>query len=61
MTPRQQLSRAAATFGERAVQWVTHAVEHRLDAARFYVAEQTPYEVIAGDGLYSVRAYPPLT
>ena len=44
-------------LGERAVDWVANAVERRLRAENFIVANQTPHSVILQSGLLSVRAY----
>lgn len=46
-----------------------HAIRHRLDNARawfrrdetFIQSQKTPFEIIADDGLASLRYYPPLT
>lgn len=45
-------------LGERAVAWVSHAVERRLAAENFIAANQTPHDVIYQAGLVTVRAYP---
>ncbi len=55
------LVRGAAAVGDRAVQWISHAIERRLNAENFIAANQTPYEVIYANGLTSVRRYAPLT
>lgn len=46
--------------GERAIQWVSNAVESTLFAENFDVSEQTPYEVVVKGGLMTLRYYPPL-
>jgi polyhydroxyalkanoate synthase len=53
------LSTAALT-GERALSWISNAIERRLDSERFIAANQTPFEKIHENGLLSVRKYPPL-
>lgn len=53
------VSRAALT-GERAIQWISIAIERQLQTENFIVANQTPYDVIHRNGLLSVRRYPPL-
>lgn len=50
-----------AFVGDRAIQWISNALERRLQADRFIVANQTPYTEILRDGLLSVRRYEPLT
>jgi polyhydroxyalkanoate synthase len=54
----QDIGNRAALLGERALQWVSNAVERRLDGERFMVANQTSYELILQKGLLSVRRYP---
>jgi polyhydroxyalkanoate synthase len=56
----QDIGNRAALLGERALQWISNAVERRLDGERFMVANQTPYELILQSGLLSVRRYPAL-
>jgi polyhydroxyalkanoate synthase len=56
----QDIGNRAALLGERALQWVSNAVERRLDGERFMVANQTPFELILQKGLLSVRRYPVL-
>ncbi len=56
----QAVSRAALV-GDRAIQWVSNAVERRLQADSFIVANQTPYTEILRSGLLSVRRFEPLT
>lgn len=57
----EKISGLAALAGDRAVQWVSNAVERRLRADNFIVANQTPCTEIHRNGLLSVRRYPPLT
>jgi polyhydroxyalkanoate synthase len=51
----------AARAGERAMQWISIAIERQLQTENFIVANQTPHEIIHRKGLLSVRKYPPLT
>lgn len=46
---------------ERALQWVSNAIERRMQTENFIVADQTPHEIIYNKGLLSVRKYPALT
>jgi polyhydroxyalkanoate synthase subunit PhaC len=57
----RQVIGSAARVGERALSWVSNAIERRLDGERFIAANQTPFEKIHENGLLSVRKYPPLT
>ncbi len=52
---------AAELTAERALAWVSHAVERQTHAANFVVADLTPYDLIHRNGLLSVRRYRPLT
>lgn len=45
---------------ERALAWVSHAIERQTDAASFVAADLTPYDQIHENGLLSVRRYAPL-
>ena len=51
---------AAELTLERAVAWVTNAIERQTNAASFVVADLTPYDLIFEAGLLSVRRYRPL-
>ena len=51
----------AALVSERAIQWISNAVERQLQTENFIVANQTPHTVIHRRGLLSVRKYPALT
>ncbi|MFA5120361.1 alpha/beta fold hydrolase [Zavarzinia sp.] len=55
-----RLVRASSFAGERALQWISNAVESTLFAENFDISEQTPYEVVVQSGLMSLRHYPPL-
>lgn len=57
---RDRIAGTAAFVGERSLQWLSNAIERRLNAENFIVANQTPFEVIHRKGLLSVRRYPPL-
>lgn len=57
MSLKDQIVQTAAVAAERATQWVTIALERRLDAEKFVVADQTPYKVIYKKGLLSLRRY----
>lgn len=46
--------------GERTLLWIGNAVERRVNAEHFIVANQTPFEVIHQNGLLTVRKYAPL-
>lgn len=50
----------ASLVGDRALAWVSHAIERRLSGDSFIAANQTPFEKIHEDGLLSVRKYAPL-
>lgn len=56
----QDMANRAALLGERALQWISNALESRIDGERFMAANQTPYELILQKGLLSVRRYPML-
>ncbi|SFF52625.1 polyhydroxyalkanoate synthase [Fontimonas thermophila] len=56
----ERIASFAAQAGDRAVQWVSNAVERRLRAENFIAANQTPYTEIHRNGLLSVRRYTPL-
>ena len=51
----------AALIGERAIQWVSIAVERQLQTENFIVANLTPHSIIHRNGLLSVRKYAPLS
>ncbi|PWR18134.1 alpha/beta fold hydrolase [Zavarzinia aquatilis] len=55
-----RMVRFSSFAGERAVQWISNAVETTLFAENFDVSEQTPYDVVARNGLMTLRYYPPL-
>lgn len=56
----ERVTGLAALAGDRAVQWVSNAIERRLRTENFIAANQTPYTQIHRNGLLSVRRYAPL-
>ena len=56
----QQRLESSELLLERSIAWVSHAIERQTNAARFVVADLTPYDLIHQDGLLSVRRYRPL-
>lgn len=57
----EKVSGKSALATERALQWISNAIERRMKAENFIVADQTPHDIIHQKGLLSVRKYPPLT
>jgi polyhydroxyalkanoate synthase len=57
----EALRERAELIGERALQWISNAVERRTRSENFIVANRTPYDTIYKLGLLSLRRYPPLT
>lgn len=55
-----RMMRFSSFAGERAVQWISNAVETTLFAENFDVSEQTPFDVVVRNGLMTLRYYPPL-
>ncbi|MES0873199.1 alpha/beta fold hydrolase [Sinimarinibacterium thermocellulolyticum] len=60
MSLRDEALRQVSLLGERGLHWVSNAIERRRNAESFIVSGLTPFETIHGDGLMSVRRYPPL-
>ena len=57
----EKLSGNSTLATERALQWISNAIERRMKTENFIVADQTPHDIIYQKGLLSVRKYPPLT
>ena len=57
----EKVSGKSALATERALQWISNAIERRMKTENFVVADQTPHEIIYQKGLLSVRKYPALT
>ena len=60
IVPESAVARASQ-IGERTLLWIGNAVERRVSAEHFIVANQTPFEIIHQKGLLTVRRYAPLT
>lgn len=58
---RERALGTASLVGDRAIAWVSNAIERRLSGDSFIVANQTPFELIYQNDLLSVRKYPPLS
>lgn len=50
----------ASLVGDRAISWVSNAIERRMDSGNFIAANQTAFEKIHENGLLSLRRYLPL-
>jgi polyhydroxyalkanoate synthase subunit PhaC len=57
---RERAIGTASLIGDRAIAWVSNAIERRLSGDSFIAANQTPFELIHQNDLLSVRKYPPL-
>ena len=57
----EKISGNGALATERALQWISNAVERQMKSENFIVADQTPHDIIYQKGLLSVRKYPALT